>query len=90
MIPKEKWLKNVNAVATSRGWVHPKTGELLKSVRLQVDVKEEFSNDTTSDDIKQEEVTMTTEVEESKSEENNVSTEKDVESPVKKSRTKKV
>lgn len=84
MIPNEKWLQKVNAVATSRGWIHPKTGELLKSVRLQVDVKEECSNDTTSDDIKQEEVNVTTEVEESKGEE------KDVESPVKKTRTKKV
>jgi len=32
----EKWLQDVNAVATPVGYVHPKTGELLKAVRLDI------------------------------------------------------
>lgn len=32
----EKWLQDINAVATSVGYVHPKTGELLKAVRLDI------------------------------------------------------
>lgn len=55
MIPKEKWLKNVNAVATSRGWVHPKTGELLKSAKLTIEEKDNDVNDTTLEDVKQDE-----------------------------------
>lgn len=32
----EKWLQDINAVATPVGYVHPKTGELLKAVRLDI------------------------------------------------------
>jgi len=32
----EKWLQDLNAVPTPVGYVHPKTGELLKAVRLDI------------------------------------------------------
>lgn len=32
----EKWLQDINAVVTPVGYVHPKTGELLKAVRLDI------------------------------------------------------
>ena len=33
MLKKQKWLQNVGAVATERGWEHPDSGELLVAVK---------------------------------------------------------
>lgn len=38
--PTDKWLIDVNAFATPEGWRHPKTNELLKSVKLDVNPNE--------------------------------------------------
>lgn len=33
MLKKQKWLQNIGAVATERGWEHPDSGELLVAVK---------------------------------------------------------
>lgn len=37
MKPTDKWLIDVNAIASSEGWRHPKTNELLKAMKLDID-----------------------------------------------------
>lgn len=37
MKPTDKWLIDVNAIASAEGWRHPKTNELLKCVTIDME-----------------------------------------------------
>lgn len=53
MKPVEKWLIDVGAIASPQGWRHPRTNELLKSVKLNV------TNITTETEQSQETTVLT-------------------------------
>ena len=53
MKPTDKWLIDVNAIASSEGWRHPKTNELLKAMKLDIEqpVDETETSEPTSETV---------------------------------------
>lgn len=47
MKPTDKWLIDVKAIASTEGWRHPKTNELLKAMKLDVVEPEPYSQQPT-------------------------------------------